>query len=727
MKNVRILLALAAATVALSASAYDNVYTHPVMSVFSAQKSSLYQDSSIMFRLGLLPVDKESFEYETNGAWNRSGTWFFTPAGIIAEGSFDEDSDITVRHHFFDPHFDRALSFPASATNHRSWEWALEQPDTDLFQSWSLRDAKEYLRTALTSTAGEPILSDKRRKEAMRDMFLSLGHVIHHLQDMAQPQHTRDDNHLEHVALNFTPFWWLQNPSRYERYSLDRIDRVVDLGAAASPLALTSDFRIPRDFWFNPGGTGIAQRTNREFVSHGTNFIEGSSAGTRGGYPLPLPGIGTEYTMQALFDLSSTPVPSEIATMCGTPAVGCRMTMVDTVTTPRASTFSIFDQDLKRNNITVRWEGITPTLTRALYSVNRFNFDTAHDVLLKRAVSYSAGFIDHFFRGKLMVIPPETGVYAVADHASGDGFRRIRVRVKNVTPNEALSQGTVRAIAKFHRNNCYRADLTGEFEVDEGTGELRPPCPYPGYRTEEAHIRVTAERPETFDVEETKEMVFDFQEPIPFDATDLILQVYYRGWVGIEEDGFALGAGDPSEPTYFSLLNATDNFEINTTGVGAFHYYQDIIAGICCPPFDVIDLNNDDRYDSRDLPVEGGNISYSMSLNGKPVGTVTVPEGRFTRFAALVPLAGTTLTVSTSGNGFGGTTTYNLGGKTMQYEPASNTFLVSPVNTLRGQSKHFNSVTYWHYFPFTGTPMRLMLPSRAATPTDPIAVQMAPQ
>ena len=721
MNSKRVLaVLLTAAALALPLHAYDNVRTHPVMSVFAAQKSVLYQDSTIMFRLGLLPANMEGFAYSNrrNMFFRGSGTIYYTVAGLLAEGSYDEDSDTTVRHHFFDPHFDRALTFDTGGeVNHRSWEWALEQPDTDLFQNWSLRDAKEYLRTGLISTAGEPIVSDRRRREATRDMFLSLGHVIHHLQDMTQPQHVRNDNHFELEELNFWPFSTQMNPSRYEAYSAERGDRVFQLSQGATPLELTSDFRIPRDFWFNPGGTGVAQKTNREFLSQGTNFIEGAPTGTRGGYPLPARGGNNTYTLQQLLDLPpATAIPAELAAMCGTPAINCSMRMVDTVTTPRASTFSIFDQDLRRF-----------ANGGSLFALNRFNYNTAHDVLITRAVSYSAGFLNHFFRGKLMVIPPETGVHAVADHASGNGFNRIHARVKNVTPNEALSQGSVRAIAKFHRNTCYQADLTGEFEIDEGTGELRPPCPYPGYRTEEAHIRVTAETPMTFDVDETKSLVFDFQDPIPFDATDLILQVYYRGWVGIEEDGFALGAGDFSEPTYFSLVNATDNFEINTTGIGQFHYWQDIIAGICCPPFDVIDLNNDDKYDSRDLPVEGGNISYAISLNGKPVGNVTVPEGRFARFAALLPLAGATLTVTTSGNGFGSTTSYNLSGKTMQYEPVSNLFLVSPVNTLRGQAKHFNSVTYWHYWPFTGTPARLMLPSRAATPTVPIAVQMAPQ
>src|SRR6185295_8220524 len=102
----------------------------------------------------------------------RLGTVRYTTAGIMAEGAFDEDSDITVRHHFFDPYFNRALSFPVSAANHRSWEWALEEPDTDAFQDWSLRDTRAYLNRALTFTGGSPAAADQLRRDAMRNMFL---------------------------------------------------------------------------------------------------------------------------------------------------------------------------------------------------------------------------------------------------------------------------------------------------------------------------------------------------------------------------------------------------------------------------------------------------------------------------------------------------------------------------------------------------------------------------
>ena len=71
----------------------------------------------------------------------------------------------------------------------------------------------------------------------------------------------------------------------------------------------------------------------------------------------------------------------------------------------------------------------------------------SRDELIGRAVAYSAGLINHFFRGKLDVFAPASGPYAVVDHSAGQGFTTIRATIRNATPGEALPAGTIRAIA----------------------------------------------------------------------------------------------------------------------------------------------------------------------------------------------------------------------------------------------------------------------------------------
>ena len=56
---------------------------------------------------------------------------------------------------------------------------------------------------------------------------------------------------------------------------------------------------------------------------------------------------------------------------------------------------------------------------------------------------------------------------------------------------------------------------------------------------------------------------FEFGDsPIPFDMTDVVLQVVYRGELGSEADAVAVGTIDMSEPTYFAYHNASDYIHI---------------------------------------------------------------------------------------------------------------------------------------------------------------------
>jgi hypothetical protein len=695
------LTSILAAALALPALAYNDVVTHPQFTIVATQKSALYADGSIMFALGLFPADKQLFLYGARAGNVRLGSATYPLSAFVGEGAFDEDIGTRALNHFFDPAFDRPLSFAGVSLGRRSWEWTLEETPIS-GQDFSVRDARAYLTRALTFNDGPAAASEEQRGMAMATMFLSLGHAVHHLQDMAQPQHVRNDMHLDQGAFFFNPFY---NPSRYERYTAERNPVVQALAQTANPVFPGSgDFKTARDFWFNGAGTGIAQRTNQDFVSQGTNFTIFGTLINHGTYALPVPGASTDYTVEQLHAQSGIAVPPEIQTLCGNPAIACTMTMFATAVEPRASTLSIFDQDLRARGVFVTYnEGdLTPTYqTQRLFDLNRFNFDDAHPLLITRAVSYSAGFLSHFFRGKLQVTPPATGPYAVVDHSAGIGFTTIKATVTNATPGEALPAGTLRAIAKFHRNGCYQADLSGEFTLD-ASGQLVTPCP--DFRSVESHLSLTAEEAASFGVGESKQMTFTFSDPIPLDATDLILQVYYTGTVGTETETFALGAADLSEPTFVAVMNATDVFELSGT---LFDYWREIIkpANIANPPYSVIDIDGNHVYNSPpDVNVAGGDINYEIFVNGKKAGDVAaLPEGRFARIAALVSPNGFTLTLIARGNGFNDITSYGFGAKTLQYDPNQNAIIVSVVDPLRNDALQFDSVSFYHFFPSTGT------------------------
>ena len=222
---------------------------------------------------------------------------------------------------------------------------------------------------------------------------------------------------------------------------------------------------------------------------------------------------------------------------------------------------------------------------RPTFSLNYMNYDAAANLLLPRAVAYSAGLIDYFFRGKLEISLPDEGVYGVIDQSVESqpytkGFRKIKLRLRNVTPpvvptagpqkDQSIAQdmsGTVLAVVKYHENACYQADLSGEFgsrEIRTNFGDVEfndPTAVPPGCRRTEEKITVSDPQPQvslTAGAANTTSLTFTFANPVPINATDVYLQVVFRGVQGMEQDAVVVGTKDISEPTHFTLVNVTD-------------------------------------------------------------------------------------------------------------------------------------------------------------------------
>ncbi|MBL0037923.1 MAG: hypothetical protein IPP36_03955 [Nitrosomonadales bacterium] len=212
---------------------------------------------------------------------------------------------------------------------------------------FSFQQAREYLWQATAN----PLNSYAFRQKQFGMMFESLGHVIHHLEDMAQPQHVRDDQHCD---IDLCKVFGAYSPSLYESFTAKE-EATLPFGGydPVYSSADTASFNTVRNFWTTTvndnAGKGIAEYTNRGFVSKGTNFDK------------------TVFTQPALG--GSTALNTDIATLCGEdatlgyaacPPAGGVMTMYSSTVTDnyrttagtrvnsRTSTQSIFDQDLKR-------------------------------------------------------------------------------------------------------------------------------------------------------------------------------------------------------------------------------------------------------------------------------------------------------------------------------------------------------------------------------------------
>ncbi len=112
---------------------------------------------------------------------------------IANEGAVKEDSpDPRVRYHFHDPTkawSQAGLSSPFLGTFESSVLWS-QNPNQGLGGKHSWKDARDSYFNALTSTN----VTDRKRYYA--ETFVTLGHLLHHVQDAAAPSHTRNDWHI---------------------------------------------------------------------------------------------------------------------------------------------------------------------------------------------------------------------------------------------------------------------------------------------------------------------------------------------------------------------------------------------------------------------------------------------------------------------------------------------------------------------------------------------------
>jgi len=419
--------------------AYDPV-THQDMSEKAFNASALVTDPTILENLGLPPLArKQTF---SNSEPFPSQREIF---GLFRDGADFEDANTRAMNHFFNPLTGKGLTVGGN-TYSASPDWAIDGKGDPSTVQFSFKAARQYLWEAVANGSN----SYAYRQKQFGLMFETLGHVIHHLQDMAQPQHVRDEMHCDLLPCEIVG---LYNPSLYESFTKDEGQAAGHLTYGGyDPVYSSADpatFNTPRNFWTTTTnantGKGIAEYTNRGFVSKMTNFDNAVFSSPQLD---PANIIPTDIGSLCAWEAASahTPCPP------GLNLSGTMLMIANTVTdnyresqkavNPFASTASIYDEDLKDAG------------KGAIFSLNRFNFNTAQDLLIPRAVGYSAGLINYFFRGKMQISLPDEGVYGIVDHSvektiDVSGFRTIKLKLANMTPGEAMGAGELVAVAKF--------------------------------------------------------------------------------------------------------------------------------------------------------------------------------------------------------------------------------------------------------------------------------------
>lgn len=318
-------------------------------------------------------------------------------------------------NHFYNPLTNQALTdappdvlvFGRNDALTWAWEGAISNyPFPPTINEWDWKHAREYEYKWLTEA--DPVT----RSIYCAKTFEALGHIIHLLQDMAQPQHTRNDAHT---------FKWLGGDGApYEYYCAERWH---DPDVLAEELKLEKppifpvinpspfDDFIPkafRAFWdteqyhgYLPkvgfATLGLAEYSNLNFVTSGTMFTGDSRLLVKKPDGLMKIYIGPEVPLLHRFpypklkntDISQLADESVFFTRVGQD--------IKSVSDNLLTGWSIYGSDTIDNAFSTGFSQNPYGRFNQVIGLTDENYKAYAKKLLPKAISYSTGLINYFF------------------------------------------------------------------------------------------------------------------------------------------------------------------------------------------------------------------------------------------------------------------------------------------------------------------------------------------
>jgi hypothetical protein len=499
-----------------------------------------------------------------------------TPFLWMIEGSAredDNDNDTGGRggfrslNHFYDPLTGQGLSdWPAGlgsgllGTSSFFWVSTLKAPGLDVFfnkgtiNDWSWKDARNYELLGLIGT------NKIDRDRNLAQTFRALGDVMHLLEDTSQPQHVRNEQHLDKYLLKY----FYESP--IEIYGAKNVDKLkythgmLDWRAAG--------FNKMHDFWDRDyyNGTSAQPFIDNEDAGQPTKklglaeFCNGNFIGDRHTYP-ELMGASSpfRYSFPSLYggtdfdQLQKNPGLYGKPTSIGIVGAGLRY-IVGKTGQGRLVTHHAAVNYLVASNPDI---GLSP----GVYSASVDDPDVLkdyHDILIPEAIKYSAGLLDYYFRGTVS--------------ASIVGFDTNSLQYTNQIVNTSaqdFSGGKFYLVLETNnvRNLIQQTDLIGILPSGGSTNMI-------------------------------------FSGPLPTNQAKLFL--VYQGTIGVTngptpldpvDAGIAIAVTTVTEPLIFDLSwdNATAEIDLYLTDPCNVTWYEpDLLPGITSPCCNVVGGDDED-------------------------------------------------------------------------------------------------------------------------------------
>ncbi|MCW8900630.1 MAG: hypothetical protein OQK75_02080 [Gammaproteobacteria bacterium] len=372
------------------------------------------------------------------GAIREDDCWI--PFGICNNPLDDPVNAIRPFSHFFDPYNNIGLVV-LGFEHETAPSWALgsvepfKAPIKPLPDYWNnlnhytVFDAQRAMVRALSGQyiddSGEIIsLDESERRAYWATTFRALGNVVHLVQDMGQPQHTRGDAHSKRNTLEQQVYEKLTNVRALIADPEEKFKCFDESDPAESITPLNfSSYPVPQFnkygdyFSTQPGGKtqdgkGLADYSNRNFFTAGTNK-EASE--------FPSPDNKELIKSDVSFNSACVNKNSAKKYILYNGEVDDEYDSTQNAVLPLTarSIWDIKDASLPKYALTLK------------------NYVAMADNLIPRSVSYSAGLINFFFRGRLDVTKSE-------NTTDTSGNTLVAITIKNTSgPDFQMSNGKI--------------------------------------------------------------------------------------------------------------------------------------------------------------------------------------------------------------------------------------------------------------------------------------------
>ena len=484
-----------------------------------------------------------------------------------------------IMNHFYDPAGNRPLTLSAvqrtvfskatgeSIDFRAAPDWAVGSqnsfasspvPEAGRRNHYSALDAREAEYRALTGRASngdEVAATQAERNKYWATTFRALGDAVHLIEDMAQPQHTRNDLHSGAPGFGHASIYEAYVECRATGGLLQsRANPASGAGVATktcTPLSYDNGYTIPRfdrysDFFSTregSNGRGLADYSNRGFFSAGTNL--GSSEAIQ--YPSPSndPSAYQHEQVALKFVDSSAYGASQAPLSILKGSVPDVLLTAPTTDVP-LTTEGMWYQPLADFSTPANAEASGYTLTRP-------NYDAMADLLIPRAVAYSAGLIDYFFRGRLA-----TEQVSFSDDGT---ILTVTLKLKSaIELNDPAWNGEV-LYAEDSQHRAGTLVLTAQYKLD-GQDQYAASSPVP----------IDSDQDPAIAPGRISNQSFSFSMPsVPAVATNVQFRLVFRGRLGQEDGAVAVGRASPVSgfafvPNYLPVDGITGSRVIEKQG-----------------------------------------------------------------------------------------------------------------------------------------------------------------